>query len=214
MPKTTKSNKRTISVKKRGFLSKINFRSRKTQFIAVVLIVAVMGAGWFTYRSFAGSWAAQVNASWLDRTPVQEQLASTNKKGTWVARLSPGERIIWDIPPNYLQVGSRRRICWTARFERPSNWSRSWENYGRAGMNGSPFMEYKLEQIGGPFGTLKREWQKGNKGIGSSYASYIGAPHLCTEWFTAWGRDTTRFVLTNISNRTTIRVNLIFAERP
>lgn len=217
MAKTTKRTKRTASTKKRGLLSRINFNSKKTQFVAVIVIVALMGGGWFTYRSFAGSWAAQVDAAILDRSPVQENLASTGKNGKWVARLSPGESITWDLPPNYLQVGSKRRTCWTARYERPSNWSPSWENYGNAGMNGSPFMEYKLQQVSlqvGGHAVYMKEHEKQNRGLGNSYTQYAGAPHLCTSWYTTWGRDTHRFIVKNISKRTTIRVGLIFVERP
>lgn len=39
--------------KGKGLLSKINFTSRRTQFLVVILLVAVLGGGWFTYRSFA-----------------------------------------------------------------------------------------------------------------------------------------------------------------
>ena len=63
MPKTKTSNKRasarskasTSTSKKKGLFARLNLSSKKNQFIAVVLSVAVMGGGWFTVRSFAAS---------------------------------------------------------------------------------------------------------------------------------------------------------------
>lgn len=57
MPTKSKKSSLATSKKKGGMLSRVNFSSRKTQFITVILIVGLMGAGWFTYRSFAASWA-------------------------------------------------------------------------------------------------------------------------------------------------------------
>lgn len=63
MPTKTKSKKNSVvtSKKKRGILYKINFNSKKTQFITVILLVAVLGGGWFTYRSFAAETASTAN---------------------------------------------------------------------------------------------------------------------------------------------------------
>ncbi len=43
------------TTKKRGLFSRVNFSSRKTQFLVSILIIAVAGAGYFTYSSFAAS---------------------------------------------------------------------------------------------------------------------------------------------------------------
>jgi len=55
--KTTKAPSRgtKTSSKKKSFLSKINFSSRKTQFMATILVIAVAGAGYFTFKSFAAT---------------------------------------------------------------------------------------------------------------------------------------------------------------
>jgi hypothetical protein len=65
MAKTVKPTKRPSSTKQRkgGLFSKINFKSRKTQFLSVILLVAVMGGGWFTYRSFAAENVSTANVS-------------------------------------------------------------------------------------------------------------------------------------------------------
>ncbi len=55
MAKTSKTTKRTTSAKRKGIFSKINLSSPKTRFVAAILLVAVMGGGWFTYRSFAAT---------------------------------------------------------------------------------------------------------------------------------------------------------------
>ena len=68
MAKTTKvtktnnksSAKATKTSNKSGKLSfltnKINFRSRKIQFLLTILVFALVGGAWFTYKSFASSY--------------------------------------------------------------------------------------------------------------------------------------------------------------
>ena len=65
-------------VKKKGILSKINFRSRKTQFIASILVIAIAGAGYFTYQSFAAtaSWSYTVANGGLETPPKSSTLCS------------------------------------------------------------------------------------------------------------------------------------------
>lgn len=59
MPSKTKKTpaKKTTSSKskntKGSLLSKINFKSRKTQLVVTVLAFALIGGAWFTYKSFA-----------------------------------------------------------------------------------------------------------------------------------------------------------------
>lgn len=61
--KSTATKSKVSSNKKSGLLSRINFKSRKTQFFTVILLVAVMGGGWFTYRSFASENVSTANIS-------------------------------------------------------------------------------------------------------------------------------------------------------
>lgn len=57
MAKTTKkAPKRATTTKKKGFLGRsFNLRSRKVQFMVFILIVAILGGGYYTYKSFAAS---------------------------------------------------------------------------------------------------------------------------------------------------------------
>ncbi len=49
------------TTKKKGLFSRVNFSSRKTQFLLSILIIAVAGAGYFTVSSFA---ATTVKGTW------------------------------------------------------------------------------------------------------------------------------------------------------
>lgn len=53
-PKRT--NKSKTKKGKLDFLTnRINFKSRKTQFILTILVFALVGGAWFTYKSFAAT---------------------------------------------------------------------------------------------------------------------------------------------------------------
>lgn len=55
MPKNNIGNKRasSASTKKSSLKRRFDLTNRKVQFFVVIAIVAVLGGGWFTYRSFA-----------------------------------------------------------------------------------------------------------------------------------------------------------------
>lgn len=58
MAKTSKTTKRPTasSGKKKGILGRsFNLKSRKVQFVVAILIVAILGGGYFTYKSFAAT---------------------------------------------------------------------------------------------------------------------------------------------------------------
>ncbi len=67
-PKRT--NKSKTKKGKLDFLTnRINFKSRKTQFILTILVFALVGGAWFTYKSFAATatatWAPEGTAVWV-----------------------------------------------------------------------------------------------------------------------------------------------------
>ncbi len=53
--KTTRTTTKTTTQKKGFFKRRFNLQSRKVQFVVVILIVAILGGGWFTYKSFAAT---------------------------------------------------------------------------------------------------------------------------------------------------------------
>lgn len=56
MPKITKRTTKKVNSKNKSILSKrFDLKSRKVQFFVSILIIAVIGGGWFTYRSFAAT---------------------------------------------------------------------------------------------------------------------------------------------------------------
>lgn len=67
MPKTTKTTRKSsvASGKKLGLKSRFNLRSKKVQFFVVIGIVAILGGGYYTVRSFAatGTITAQATTS-------------------------------------------------------------------------------------------------------------------------------------------------------
>ena len=120
MAKTIKSTKRSTPVKKTRF--KINFNSKRTQFITVIVLVAIMGAGWFTYRSFALSTYAATAKVFEQQVPtVIENKTNTGKNGQLVARIAPGKTIGWS---HQNRQNGKYRLCVTLRYEAPSASSR------------------------------------------------------------------------------------------
>lgn len=78
MAKVTKSVKRpatSSSIKSVGksrkglFGRRFNLQSRKVQFVVFILIVAVLGGGYYTYKSFAASWTYSLSNNNLAATP-------------------------------------------------------------------------------------------------------------------------------------------------
>lgn len=86
MAKTTKPvPKRTTSSssKKQGFLKRsFNLKSRKVQFFIVILIVAVLGGGYYTYKSFAAvqSWSYTISQGNL----ALDTAGSSNRCKGWI----------------------------------------------------------------------------------------------------------------------------------
>jgi hypothetical protein len=99
MAKTTKSTKRptTAKQKKGGLFSKINFRSRRTQFISVILLIAVMGGSWFTYRSFAASSGISIFATnaTTNGQRIVEKRTNSGKNDVSVVSINSRQNIIW-----------------------------------------------------------------------------------------------------------------------
>ncbi len=56
---------------KKGLLGRsFNLQSRKVQFVVFILVVAILGGGWFTYKSFAAtaSWTYSISNNNLTGT--------------------------------------------------------------------------------------------------------------------------------------------------
>lgn len=93
MAKATKptATKRASSAKKKGLLKRINFTSRKTQFVIVILLVGIMGGGWFTYKSFAASY------SWTYRPGVRTVYKSGNCTLRDITEPSKNNQQVWNV---------------------------------------------------------------------------------------------------------------------
>jgi hypothetical protein len=174
MAKTTKSTKRTTTTaKKKSGLGKLNFNSRKTQFITVIVLVALMGAGWFTYRSFALSNANTIASANLDNTPVSENTGTSGKAGLRVAQLEPGQNLnTWVTNSNVMRKSKKYKVCGSFR------------TVGRTPSDVSVLVQQ-----------VKGLWRVGDgftKGYNIRVASgnkYVGAPQYCTAAFQGWGGD-------------------------
>ncbi len=118
MAKTTKSTKRTSSANKISLFGKINLNSSRNRFIAVILLVAVMGGGWFTYRSFAATTYHILNASnariSTGSSIVIDNTADTDKANKNVIAIEPGGSVSRDKEV-VMDGGGYFRICVKAR---------------------------------------------------------------------------------------------------
>lgn len=117
------ANKRSSAIKAssgKGWKKKFNLQSRKVQFFVVIAIVALLGGGWFTYKSFADSNAAQIAASSLTKNTTTETKPGTGKSGVKVARISPKKAIQWNTSKMVFRKGTYK-ICATVRYENPSS---------------------------------------------------------------------------------------------
>lgn len=119
MPTKSKKSSLATSKKKRSILSRINFSSRKTQFITVILIVGLMGAGWFTYRSFAATEIFTANRSNQRMYCVagggcNQAVIEPAKNNIYVIRLATGGKVR-ATTPGVVLLGSQAkyRICAT-----------------------------------------------------------------------------------------------------
>ena len=119
--KTTKSPSKKATTKKKGILSKINFSSRKTQFLATILVIAVAGAGYFTYQSFAGVTAEYVyNAgnSYLMTGTGSSYYTETAKNNMKVIKMPPGARATVSsarVGEIYVPASQYHRLCLTEK---------------------------------------------------------------------------------------------------
>lgn len=99
MTKTTKSTKRSSAVKQKkgGLFSKINFKSKKTQFIAVIALIAIMGGSWFTYRSFAlNDMTSQFAANMITNgQKIQETRTTSGKNDVTIVAIQGRQNIVW-----------------------------------------------------------------------------------------------------------------------
>ena len=103
--------------KKKGLLGKLNFSSRKTQFIATILVIAVAGAGYFTYQSFA--------ATVMTATRTNGKLLSSNayvfndagKNNTPVFQLRQNSSVFADFT---VPGGKTIKYCAIVRASQPT----------------------------------------------------------------------------------------------
>lgn len=125
--KTTKATRSTKSTKssgsKKGIFSKINFKSRSTQLIFTVLIFALVGGAWFTYRSFAfvGSKATVGAGTLTNRSPGAYPYKETSgsKSGATVMQLSDWQHVTWRAS-SYHEPGSIIKVCAVAKKTSPN----------------------------------------------------------------------------------------------
>ena len=132
-PKHTSTSSKSSVVKKKGLLGRsFNLQSRRVQFFVVILIVAILGGGYFTYKSFA--------ATSVQFTPTEiytrigggnngylvTELQQGAKKNTQVFESASNfsAQLHSDVTPNYIQrmdpvlrasKGMNARICLYAR---------------------------------------------------------------------------------------------------
>ncbi len=85
MAKSTTNNKKTVSKKqnKSFFGKKFDLKSRKVQFFVSILIIAILGGGYFTFRSFAAEWTY-----YLPFAHMSYQV-NNQKKFNWPGRTLP-----------------------------------------------------------------------------------------------------------------------------
>lgn len=98
MPTKKPSTKQAKTKKKSrlGLLSKINFRSRKTQFIATILVFALIGGGVYTYRSFAAVGDRTYLFSGECLTRGQSIYSSTQSPRSVLAMQTDGNLVIYN----------------------------------------------------------------------------------------------------------------------
>ena len=95
-PKRT--NKSKTKKGKLDFLTnRINFKSRKTQFILTILVFALVGGAWFTYKSFAATEGVQV-ATYVGANlqPSSGTLCSDRKARSVADSQKSGN--VWEVP--------------------------------------------------------------------------------------------------------------------
>lgn len=195
--KTSKASPRGTKAvaKKKGILSKVNFYSRKTQFIIVVLIIAIAGGGYFTYKSFAATVVSSDSAARMadlsnPKIPtVVEQLSSTGKANTRVARLSPGQSIKF----YFESATSHGNACITARYENPGGAKPSILSF-----TASP-------NVTGPGATTQQSTR-----YVSLHNSY---EKVCSGTIGGWSTAGGNVVIRN-NGPSTVRMNLFTFERP
>ena len=108
------------SSKKKGFLSKINFSSRKTQFMATILVIAVTGAGYFTYQSFAATVLAATRTAgnlYPTYTTGAVGVNDANKNNTPVFKLTKNGDVYANFPT--VSAGRTVRYCAMVRADAP-----------------------------------------------------------------------------------------------
>jgi hypothetical protein len=163
----------------------------------VIVLVALMGAGWFTYRSFAATQTALITAAQLDRSAVTEDKASTGKNGNRVARLAPGESIKWTVSPNVLNNSSRYQFCLTTRYENPSTSSKPAQ------------LTMFVRQLVG----WNNSTGTGTKFADTRYALLANSyQQVCTRTFTGWGRDAAEITVAN-NGPSTARIYLMLVNK-
>ncbi len=123
-PKRT--NKSKTKKGKLDFLTnRINFKSRKTQFILTILVFALVGGAWFTYKSFAATDYVQI------ATYNSSQLISQSDHLCYAGARSKSDKqksgSVWEVPTwscvkatskPMASIGGKYRICIVAKGSR------------------------------------------------------------------------------------------------
>lgn len=111
----------TGKAKKSTLDRSFNLKSRKIQFIVAVLIVAILGAGYFTFKSFAGtvaySFSPQINnLSCIPSKPgcrVETETSTDGKSSTKTLHMQAGSEASGG--PGTLYQANTYRACATVR---------------------------------------------------------------------------------------------------
>jgi len=123
-PKRT--NKSKTKKGKLDFLTnRINFKSRKTQFILTILVFALVGGAWFTYKSFAATEVysySPVNGTLKCYNKIVtscSQISDTGigKNSTTVLKFDGGHGVKATSKP-MASIGGKYRICIVAKGSR------------------------------------------------------------------------------------------------
>jgi hypothetical protein len=129
-PKRT--NKSKTKKGKLDFLTnRINFKSRKTQFILTILVFALVGGAWFTYKSFAATEVysySPVNGTLKCYNKIVtscSQISDTGigKNSTTVLKFDGGHGSASGSSKAYIVAGSQYRTCVIAKSLGPVEFS-------------------------------------------------------------------------------------------
>ncbi len=164
----------------KGFLvsKNINFKSPRVRFLISILFIALLGAGYFTYKSAAATTVKFKAVHELGNpvVPVPESKNINGKQGQYVARLNGGDSVRWKA--GGITKDQKYYACVTGRVS----------NQAASGK-----MKIAIIQDKGISFSGDRVHRSDSFGVErwGKYGQY------CTGYFTGWGRDDLTVRITN-----------------